>query len=100
MTSDEFDPWRVVYCQFVGADSKYGISFALNNAPEARDSCEVRKINGRNGLRKRPMAGVSLRDLDPETTVHIWLLDIHKHHLCCLQRKNTLQKAMELTQIR
>ena len=51
MTSDDFDTWRVVYSQFVGADSKSGISFALNNVPEAQDSCKVRKNNGRNGLR-------------------------------------------------
>ena len=70
MTSDEFDTWRVVYSQFVGADFKYGISFALNIVPEAQDSCEFRKNNGRNGLRKRPMAVVALRDLDLVTTVY------------------------------
>ena len=43
MTSDEFDTWGVVYSQFVGADSKSGISFALNNVPEAQDSCKVEK---------------------------------------------------------
>ena len=55
---------------FVGADSKYGIIFALNNVPEAQDSCKIRKNNGRNGLRKRPMAGVSLGDLDSGATVY------------------------------
>ena len=55
--------------QFVGADSKSGISFALNNAAKAQDSCKVRKNNGQNGLRKSPMAGVTLRDLDPGATV-------------------------------
>ena len=70
MISDEFDTWPVVYSQFVGADSKSGISIALNNVPEAQDSCKVRKNNGRNGLRKRPMAGVTLRDLDPGATVY------------------------------
>ena len=38
MTSDYFDLERVVYIQFVSADSKYGIRFALNNVPEAQDS--------------------------------------------------------------
>ena len=70
MISDEFDTWRVVYRQFVGADSKSVISVALNNVPEAQDSCEVRQNNGQNGLRKRPMAGVILRDLDPGATVY------------------------------
>ena len=70
MTSDDFDTWRVVYGQFVGADSKYGIIFALNNASEAQDSCKVRRNDGRNGLRKRPMAGVNLCDLDPGATVY------------------------------
>ena len=70
MTSDDFDTWRVVYSQFVGADSKFGISFALNNVPEAQDSCKVRQNNGRNGLRKRLMAGVTLHDLDPGATVY------------------------------
>ena len=65
MTSDDFDTWRVVYSQFVVADSQSGISFVLNNVSEAQDSCKVRKNNGRNGLRKRPMASVTLHDLDP-----------------------------------
>ena len=42
MTSDDFNTWRVVYKQFVGAASKYGISFSLNNDPEAQDSSKVR----------------------------------------------------------
>ena len=70
MTSDDFDKWRVVYSQFVDVDSKFGISFVLNDVPEAQDTCKVRKNNGRNGLRKRPMAGVTLRDLDPGATVY------------------------------
>ena len=68
MISDEFDTWRDVYSQLVGADSKSGISVALNNVPEAQDSCKVRKNNGRNGLRKQAMAGMTLRDLDPGST--------------------------------
>ena len=44
MTSDDLDTWRVIHSQFVGADSKSGISFALNNAPEAKYSCKVRII--------------------------------------------------------
>ena len=71
MISDEFDTWRAVYSQLVGADSKSGVSFALKNAPEAQDSCKVRKKNNcRNEVRKRPMAGVTLRDLDPGETVY------------------------------
>ena len=70
MTSEDFDTWLVVYSQFVGADSKSGISFALNNVSEAQDSSKVRKYNGRNGQRKRPMAVVTLRDLDPGATVY------------------------------
>ena len=42
MTSDDFDTWQVVYSQFVGADSKSGISFALNVVPKAQDICKVR----------------------------------------------------------
>ena len=45
-----------LYSQFVGVDFKSGISFALNDVPEAQNSCTVRQNNGRNGLRKRPMA--------------------------------------------
>ena len=41
MALDDVDTWRVIYGQFVGADSKYGNSFALNNDPEAQDSCKV-----------------------------------------------------------
>ena len=65
MTYDDIDTWRVIYSQFVDADSKSGIGFALNNILEAQDSCKVRRNNRRNGLRKRSMVGVTLRDLDP-----------------------------------
>ena len=70
MTSDDLDTWRLLYSQFVGADSESGISCALNNVSEAQDICKVRKNNGRNGLRKRPMAGLTLRDLDLGATVY------------------------------
>ena len=69
MISDELDTWRLLYSQFVGADSESGISFALNNVSEAQDICKVRKNNGRNGLRNRSRASVTLRDLDSGTTV-------------------------------
>ena len=41
MTLDDFETWRVVYSQLVGAGSKYGSGFALNNVTEAQDSCKV-----------------------------------------------------------
>ena len=44
MTFDGLDTWRVICSQFVGADSKSGISIALSNAFEAQDSCKVRNI--------------------------------------------------------
>ena len=44
MTTDDLDTWRDIYSQFVGADSKSGISFALNNDPEAQASCKFRII--------------------------------------------------------
>ena len=42
MTLDDLDTWRVIFSQFVGADSVSGIHFALNNDPEAQDSYKVR----------------------------------------------------------
>ena len=83
MTSDDFDTWRVVYSQFVGADSKYGISFALNNVPEAQNSCKVTKNNGRNELRKRPTAGVTLRDLDSGATVYGFSISLNTINAAC-----------------
>ena len=83
MTSDDFDTWRVVYSKFVVADSKSGISFALNNVPEAQDSYKVRKNNGRNGLRKQPMAGVTLRDLDPGATVYGFSISLNTINAAC-----------------
>ena len=44
MTFDDLDTRRVVCSQFVSADSKYGLSFALNNDSEAQDSCTIRII--------------------------------------------------------
>ena len=44
MIFDDLDTWRVTYSQFVGADSKSGISFAVNNDPEAQGSCKLRII--------------------------------------------------------
>ena len=83
MTSDDFDTWRIVYSQLVGADSKSGISFALNNVPEAQDRCKVRKNNGRNELRKRPMAGMTLRDLDPWATVYGFSISLNIINAAC-----------------
>ena len=83
MTSDEFDTWRVVNSQFVGADSKSGIRFVLNNVPEAQNSCKVRQNKCRNGLHKRPMAGVTLRDLDPGTTVYGFSISLNTINAAC-----------------
>ena len=55
MTSGGLDIWRVLHSQFVGVGSESGIGFALNNVTEAQESCKVRKNNGRNGLRNRPI---------------------------------------------
>ena len=82
-SSDDFNTWRVVYGQFVGADSKYDIIFALNNVPKAQDSFEVRKNNGRNVLRKRLMAGVTLRDLDPGATVYSFSISLNTSYSAC-----------------
>ena len=83
MTSDDLYTWRVVCSQFVRADSKPGISFALNNVPEVQDSCKVGKNNGRNGLRKQPMAGVTLRDLDPGATVYGFSISLYTINAAC-----------------
>ena len=93
MTSDDLDTWRVCNSQqFVAADSESGTSFALNNVPEAQDSCKVRKNqkscddrknNDRNGLRKRPMAGVTLRDLDPGETVYGSSISMNTINVTC-----------------
>ena len=53
MTSGDLGIWGVLHSQFVGAGSESGIGFALINVPEAQESCNVRKNNGRNGLRNR-----------------------------------------------
>ena len=42
MTFDDLDSWWVIFSRFVGANSKYGISCALNNDTEAQDSYKVR----------------------------------------------------------
>ena len=44
MTFDDLDTWRVTYSPLVGADSTTGVSFALNNDPEAQGSCKRRII--------------------------------------------------------
>ena len=43
MSSDDLDTWLVLYSQFVGANSKSDIRFAINNVPGVQDSCNVRK---------------------------------------------------------
>ena len=83
MTFDDLETLWVIYSQLVGDDSKSGISFALNNVPEAQDSCKARKNNGRNGLRKRPMAGVTLRDLDPGATVYGFSISLNTIDAAC-----------------
>ena len=67
MTSDDFDTWRVLYSQFVGADFKSGISFVLNNVPDAQDSCKARK-KSRSKWDTETAHG--RRDLDPGATVY------------------------------
>ena len=44
MTLDGLDRRRVFNSQFVGADSKSGIRFALNDVLEAQDSCKGKNI--------------------------------------------------------
>ena len=83
MTSGDLDTWRVICSQFVGADSESDIGFALNNVPEAQNSCKVRQNNGRNGLQKRPMAGVTLRDLDPGATVYGFSISLNTINVAC-----------------
>ena len=66
MTSEDFDTWLVVYSQFVGADSKSGISVALSNAHETQDSCKINIITAEmshgNGSWH---ARLTLHDIDP-----------------------------------
>ena len=50
----DFDKRWVIYGQFIGADSKSGISFALNNDPEAQDSCKVTIITAEMSHRNGP----------------------------------------------
>ena len=54
MTFDDLDTWRVTYSEFVGADPKSFISFALNNDPEAQDNCKVRIITAEMSYGKGP----------------------------------------------
>ena len=54
MALDDLDTWRVMHSQFVGADCKSGISFALNNDPEAEDSYTVRIITSEMSHRNSP----------------------------------------------
>ena len=44
VTFDDLDTWLIIYNQVVVADSKSDISFAVNNDPEAQDSCKIRII--------------------------------------------------------
>ena len=70
MTLDDLEIWRVIHSQFVSADSKSGISFALKMSLRLRIAAKLEKNNGRNGQRKQPMARVTLSDLDPGATVY------------------------------
>ena len=44
----------VINGQFVGADFNYDISSALNNDPEAQDSCKVRIITAEMSYENGP----------------------------------------------
>ena len=93
MTLDDIDTWQSIYSQFVGADSKSYISFALNNNIEAQDRSKVRIItaemsHGNGPWHAWPCVTLTLGKL-------IWVLDIYKYKLCCLQCKNILQNAMK-----
>ena len=43
MTLDYLDTWLIVNSQFVGADSKYGIGFALNTSLRLRIAVKLEK---------------------------------------------------------
>ena len=65
MTFGDLDTWRVIFSQFVDADSKSGISFALKNVLEAQDSCKVKNITVEMSYGNSPWQVY----LDPEITV-------------------------------
>ena len=67
MTFDDLDTWRVTYSQFVGQS---GISFALNNDPEAQGICTLRIITNAMSHGNGPMALVTWRYLELRATVY------------------------------
>ena len=54
MTSDDFDTWRIVHGQFVGADSKSGISFALKTSLRLMIAVKLEKITVEMGYGNGP----------------------------------------------
>ena len=54
MTSDDCDTWRVIYSQFVGADSKSGIIFALTTSLRLRIAVKLEKITVEIGYGNGP----------------------------------------------
>ena len=55
MNFDDFDSLWVTSSQFMGADSKSDINFALNNDPEAQDTCKVRIITAQMSQENGPL---------------------------------------------
>ena len=67
MTFGDLDTWRVISNQFVGVDSKSGISVALNSNSQIQDSCKVRIITAEMSYGNGPWYSsvVTFRGLDP-----------------------------------
>ena len=66
MTFDDLDTWRVIYNQFVGVDSKSGISAALNNNSYTQDSCQIRIITAEMSYGNAPWYSWPSVTLTPE----------------------------------
>ena len=69
MTLYELDTRMVINSVFIGAYFESDIHFALNNDPDAQDSTKLELLRQKRDT-KRPLACVTLRDLDSRATIY------------------------------
>ena len=83
MTLQDLDTWWAMYGQFVDVGSESSVYFALNIEPEAKNSYKARIVRVETNHRNGPMAYVTLRGLDPGTTVYGSLMSINTNYVVC-----------------
>ena len=94
MTSDDHDTWRAFYSLFVGLIPNMALVLLLTTSLRLRIAVKLEKKLRFKWAKETAYGTRNLAWPWPRGNC-IWLLDIHKHQLCCLQWKKNTQGSKE-----